>query len=334
MPFIIQGGKRMKKKGKITGLGLGMVMLTAGAGFAAGNGNGYSAPQRVPEGVFDLAVGLESMAGDTTYQIGGHVIYADGSSELINFPVSQLEWPLDAWLGRIEAGLNLSDTWRMNGVIKKDISDPNDPMKDSDWLTLSDPGRLDVYSESNISDFSASIYDLDVEWSFFKNDAFSLYAGVGYLYQKFKYDSQLGHQYSPSGQPGFEYYGDGSVSITYEVTYAMPYFKVGTDFAVNNAFTVQGGFSWSSWVNADDEDRHLLRDRVTEADMNGYAYMIDLSGMYHFTPSWFVEGGFLYTYIDVDGRMDVAINGVRLGSEEEKSKTTQTSGYLTLGYAF
>jgi len=286
-------------------------------------------------GIFDLAVGIEAMGGDTTYQIGGNLVYADGSSQALHFPLSELEWPLDIWLGRIDAGMKIGDSWRINGVLKKNISDPDDNMIDKDWITLSNPSQLDVYSDSNISDFDAFIFDIDVEWAFLQRETWSLFAGIGYQYQNFDYDSQLIHQYSPSGRPGFDYYGDGSVSIIYEITYNMPYLLIGTDVKLIDNFTLAGSFAYAPWVDAEDKDNHVLRNRVTEGDMDGDAFMLDLSAQYNFTPSWFLVAGFHYTKIDVDGTMNVAMNGVTvITSEDETSESTQTSGYLQVGYTF
>ena len=68
-------------------------------------------------------------------------------------------------MARVDAGLKIGSSWCINGVLRK-ISDPDDPMVDQDWLA---PGRLDVYSESNISEFKALIWDVDVEWAFLQH---------------------------------------------------------------------------------------------------------------------------------------------------------------------
>lgn len=280
----------------------------------------------------DLAFGVEAMGGDTTYEIGGPVTYANGSSENAHFPISKLEWPLDIWLARLDATINTGSSWRINGVIKKNISDPDDPMKDSDWLTA--PSSLDIYSESNISDFDALIWDVDIEWMFFERPSWNLFAGVGYQYQNFEYDSALIHQYSPSGAYDAEVFGDGSVSITYDMTYEMPYFLIGTDFQITPNFIVSGSFSYSPWVDAEDEDHHLSRNRVTKGDMDGYAYMIDISGTYDFATSWFLTAGLHYTKIDVDGEQKQWINDVYFATVREESESSQTSGYFKVGYRF
>ena len=312
---------------KVILLGLSIGFIVPGYVFAADDmGN---------KGIFDLSVGIEGMGGDTTYQIGGTIVLPNGTSGTINFPASELEWPLDIWLGRIDAGLNIGDSWRVNGVLKKNISDPDDNMIDKDWLTSANPGQLDAYSESSISDFDAVIFDIDVEWAFLQRETWSLFAGIGYQYQNFQYDSQLIHQYSPSGLPGIEFYGDGSVSITYEITYDMPYLLIGGDIDLSDSFTLAGSFAYAPWVEAEDVDNHVLRNRVTNGDMEGDAFMLDLSAQYNITPSWFLVAGFHYTKIEVDGTMSVAVNGVTvITSEDETSESTQTSAYFKAGYAF
>jgi len=286
----------------------------------------------------NVAIGAEKMSGNTTYQIGYPITYPDGSQASGYFPFSQLEWPLDVWLARIDANLNMGNSWRINGVLKKNFGEPGDTMKDSDWITASNPSRLDIYSESNISKFNAWIFDVDIEWIFLQRPSWSLYTGLGYQYQKLNYDAKLIHQYSPSGLPGYDVYGDGRVAITYEIRYEMPYLKVGTDFKIKDKFTLDGSFAWSPIVKAKDEDNHLLREnggKIMTGDMNGNAYMINLSARYDITSSWFLKGGFQYIRIKVDGEQyQVYGNGTVIGTVKEESESRQSSGYLTVGYVF
>ncbi len=325
-----QAGKR-----KIMAIGLALGLLNSGSVLAADDLQKDST-LKAPQNAIGLKIGIgtELMAGDTTYSIGGPVTYYDGSSEQGYFPWSKLEWPLDIWLARFSADLDIGSSWRIGGVLKTNVSDPSDPMVDQDWITESNPGQLDIYSESNISDFSAFIFDIDVEWIFLQRQSWSLYGGLGYQYQKFDYDGQLIHQYSPSGLPGYDVYGDGSVGITYEVTYSMPYLLIGTEFQITADFSMEGSFAYSPSVTAEDEDHHLLRNRVAIGDMDGDAFMFNVSGTYFFMSSWFVEGGFQYTQIDVDGEMAIYSNGFHILTEREESESTQTSGYVTLGYRF
>jgi len=119
------------------------------------------------------------------------------------------------------------------------------------------------------------------------------------------------------------------------MTYHMPYLKIGTDFKINDKFALAGSFAWSPIVKAKDEDHHLLVGKMCTGDMDGNAYMINLSAKYKFTPSWFLKGGVHYTKIDVDGEQyQIFDNGVPIGTATQKSESIQTSGYLTVGYIF
>ena len=286
----------------------------------------------------NLSLGTELMTGETSYQIGYPVTSPSGVVFEGYFPFSELEWPLDIWLARLDGSAIINDQWRFNATLKKDLSTPGDTMADSDWLTASNPNRLDVYSESEISSFDAFIMDVDVEWTFLRRDAVSFYAGLGYIYQNLDYEAELINQYSPSGLPGLEFYGDGRVAVTYEMIYSIPYLKAGADIRVSPDLSFAGSLSFSPIVIAEDTDNHLLREyggKINSGDMEGSSYMFDISGKYMFTPALFMEAGFQYLNIEVDGdQAQVYGWGFPLGTAAQEAESTQTSGYLTLGYSF
>jgi outer membrane protease len=151
----------------------------------------------------DLSLGLEAMTGDTNYSIGGNAVLADGTKTTELSPTSKLEWPLDIWLTRLDAGLTFSPAWRVNGTVKTNLGEPNDRIIDRDWLTPSRPNQVDVYSESKVSSLDALIIDLDLEWNFWQQGLWSLYAGAGYQQQHFQYTGSSAVQYSPSGLLGY-----------------------------------------------------------------------------------------------------------------------------------
>lgn len=284
---------------------------------------------------FNVSIGTELMSGDTTYAIGGPVTYPNGKpagQSVQYFPFSELEWPLDIWLARIDATAHIGTSWRINGQLKKNISDPNDPMLDSDWVI---PGSLDIYSESNISDFDAMILDFEVEWSFLQGRSWELYGGVGYQYQNFSYESQIIQQFSPSGLfPEVNLYGDGSVTVNYEISYKMVYFLIGTEFNVTPEFSIAGNFSYSPLVEAEDEDVHLATNKTSVGDMEGDAFMFSVTGTYNFESPWFLEAGFNYTMIEVDGDQQQSFQGVRTYTVHEEAESLQRSAYLSIGYRF
>lgn len=287
--------------------------------------------------VSSLSVGTEMMSGDTTYQIGYPVTF-DGETSGGYFPFSELEWPLDVVLGRIDGLAVFHDKWRLSGYFKMDLSDPDDEMKDSDWLTDLDPSRLDVYSESSIEDFSAFVINIDLSYIFVNKNGFVLYGGAGYQYQDFSFDGALITQYSPSGLPGFYFEGDGRVGITYDIEYSIPYLLLGTGFGVGDKFSFDASFAFSPFASAEDEDHHLMREfggKISKSDMDGTALIFNASGKYNFTPRWFMLLGFQHTDIDVDGTMDQSYveTGYFLSNRVE-SESKQTSVYLSLGANF
>ncbi len=326
-------------------LGFGMLFLAGSATMAAGAAAVGSATAPAPspatatnKATYTVSLGTELMAGDTTYQIGYPATSPSGVVYNGYFPFSELEWPLDIWLARLEGSVLINDQWRIKGTLKKDLSTPGDNMIDSDWVTASNPDRLDVYSESEISSFDAFIMDLGIDWTFMRRDAVSFYGGLGYIYQNFDYEAEVLHQYSPSGLPGHEFYGNGQTAITYEMTYSIPYLKLGGDIQVTPDLSFAGSISYAPYVEAEDTDNHLLREyggKISSGDMDGDAYMFDISGKYMFTPALFLEAGLQYMSIEVDGTQSQVYGwGFPLGTFAQEAESSQTSGYLTIGYKF
>ncbi len=63
--------------------------------------------------------------------------------------------------------------------------------------------------------------------------------------------------------------------------------------------------------------------------------MFTVSGIYNFTPHWFVELGFNAIKIDVEGTMDQSYVWYGyFGSNKVASESTQTSGYINIGANF
>ena len=289
---------------------------------------------------FSLSIGTEIMSGHTTQSLNGPGVDPDGTVYPYNSPFSKLEYPLDIVLFRIDGSVKLNEKWKFNAVFKTDVSGPDDNMEDSDWLTLSNPGQIDVFSESLVSKFDAAVFDANVEWTFIRERAYSVYAGVGYQYQKFSYTTNGLYQVSPSGEYSLWdiYLGGRTPSILYDVTYHMPYLLVGSEIKVTDQLTLSGFVTFSPYVTAEDEDRHLLRENgghVKIGDMDGTAFTLDVSGQYNFTHGLWLQAGIHLTRITVDGTMDQSyVNTGYFGSNGVESESSQTSGYLKIGLDF
>lgn len=327
--------RRQFSKGRVLAVGTICTLLAMNSTVVSG----AAGPETTTENIVKttISIGTEILDGDTTYRIG-YPITTNGITYEGYFPFSELKWPLDVTLGRVDASAKFSGGLKINATLKKELSDPDDNMEDRDWITESNPDRLDIYSESYISDFNAYIFDINVEYTFAEYEKASFFAGIGYQYQKFEFKGNLIEQYSPSGLSGFDATGDGNVGIGYEITYQMPYLSLGTDIDFDEKFSMTASFAFSPYVDAEDEDDHFLREfggKVTRSDMDGTAIMLNLAGKYHFTSIWFVELGFNALKIDVDGTMNQNyIWFGAFGSNKVESESTQTSGYINIGATF
>jgi len=279
-----------------------------------------------------ITIGIGKLSGDTTYQIGGNYVTPLGSGQ-VHFPISELEFPLDVWMVSVEGSKEFAEKWKVSVGVKKNITSDAGKMKDSDWLTLSNPGQLDVYSESDAK-LDALIMDISLHYRFYEKSNWSLIAGLGYIRQNFDYGCKLIRQWSPSGLAGYDYTGTGAVGITYKVIYNIPYIEIGVQGSFKDDFSVEASLGYSSIVDAEDEDVHILRAMVSEADCDGDAILLSLKGRFYLSKNWLVMAEFDYTKIEVDGTSMSYIGGVYTHTIDQEIKSEQIFAGFSVGYAF
>jgi outer membrane protease len=315
---------------KIRGLGLAAGLVSTGMLFTQAQAAAFVDPYFASK--IDLSFGLEEMSGEMTSSVGGEINHANGQNERTFFPISDLEWPVDILLARFEGSLTLNPMWRINGTLKTAVDDPDEMMIDRDWFYPYGPA--DIYSESNISEFEAFILDVDFEWTYLRQGPLSLSAGVGYLHQEFDYEGNLIMQYSPTGITGYNYVGNGATGITYENTFSMVYFLLGADMQLTPQFDFSGKFSVAPLASSEDELHHLYYNKVSTGDMDGTAYMFEVSGNFQISPWWFVKAGVHFTNISVDGDQYQVLGGEPLGKIDQEVESDQSSVYISMGYSF
>lgn len=253
-----------------------------------------------------LSLGLEALAGHNTYQIGDPtIIDATGAVQNDYFPFSELEFPLDVVMFSAALKFTIKERFIFGITAKTDVVEPNDDMIDKDWITTSNPSRLDIYSNSTIKEFEAYEWDFQLLYKIINSNKGSLYLGNGYKHQNWYWDAVLLHQYSPSGLPGYDYTGSpgDSSCILYEIDYDIPYVQVGGDLLLGKSFALEMNVAYSPWLKAQDKDQHVCRTKVNEGDLKGDYYMGNLQFSYHFGPGLSVSSGYQYTFIEADGRM-------------------------------
>lgn len=286
----------------------------------------------------ELKMGVEKWYGDNTYQIGFPVYdYATLSHFEGYFPFSELEFPLDVVMFAVQYDLEIKKRWMLSFGFKTDLDHSGDDMEDRDWLTAANPDRLDVYSDSNVTEFDAYEYDVNVKFKYLMARSWSLDAGIGYLYQKYKYETALNTQYSPSGLPGYYFAWDGRTpSIKYDIYYRIPYVQLGGSVTFAKRFTVIANASYSPIVHAEDEDQHLLRGKVNRGNLDGDSWMVDMEARYQINRNWFVGLEYGYKKIEVDGKMKALFYG-GLDPDHtvwEELESTQHAASLMVGYTF
>ena len=279
-----------------------------------------------------ITVGIGRMSGDTTYQIGGRYVTPSGSGTY-HFPISKLEFPLDVWLISAEESKEFAKNVTVSVSARKNYTRDAGKMEDFDWLTPSNPSQLDVYSQSDAY-LDVLQLGIHISYEFFEAMHWSFSAGVGYRYQNLDYECRLIKQWSPSGLSGYDYTGTGSVDLTYEVTYHIPYIEIGTHYAVSNKLSLNANLGYSPIVHADDLDVHVLRAKVSEGDRDGDAILFSLNGRYTLSPKWFLALKIDYTYITADGRQKQYTDGAWSATIDQKITSEQLCGVLSVGYAF
>jgi len=292
----------------------------------------YESPPSLHGSNTYIKAGIVGLSGDTTYRIGGKHVNPSGSGTF-HFPISELKFPLDIWMLSVEESKEFAKKWKASVGAKKNYTSNAGEMKDSDWLTSTNPSQLDVYSQSDAY-LDALLLGINISYRFFERPHWSLIAGVGYRYQNFDYECKLNRQWSPSGLSGYDYTGTGSVDLTYEVTYSIPYIEIGTQYIFTNKWSLDASLGYSPIVHAEDLDVHVLRAKVSEGDCDGDAFLFAVKGRYNFRSNWFLTLQLDYTYIETEGSQKQFLNGAWLTTIDQEITSEQIFGVLSMGYAF
>jgi outer membrane protease len=242
----------------------------AEVGWAFNNGRIY----------LDLGVQSGYLKGDTTYRI----TFLEGASEL--------EFPLKAYLFGPEISWGYKNSQKQDKLQVKfkwlnNISRNSGKMKDSDWIEGDGQPGLDIYSESDI-ELKAYIIDVNAIYNFWPIKQLSIGPMVGYKYQRFEYDVKN------TKQIGIGIYApDYTASVSgrtldYEVVYHIPYFGLGSNILFGKKFRVNMTGGYTPWATAKDRDDHILRYKLSEADVEGYTYFASLNAILNFLPHWFL----------------------------------------------
>ncbi|MFX0203096.1 MAG: omptin family outer membrane protease [Candidatus Hodarchaeota archaeon] len=291
----------------------------------------------------DITLGIGKLSGDTTYRIGGWVDTPSVSGE-VHFPLSELEFPLDLFMVSVGGSIEFAEKWKVSVGVKKNVTSDAGKVKDSDWgiwyyeiSWWTDPDSLDIYSESN-ADPDALIMEVKLLYRFYEKSNWSFIGGLGYIRQNFNYEVSNLDQWYPSLNDYYGYdighdYVSGKV-LTYDVTYSIPYIEVATKLKVKRKFSVEASLGYSPFVDAEDEDNHILRSKVSKGDCDGNAILLSLEGRYDFLKHWFLTLQLDYMTIDTDGKQRQYTEGEWTATIDQEIESEQTFAAFALGYEF
>jgi outer membrane protease len=299
------------------------------------------------EALVSLSVGTGYLTGETQYQIGGRVIEAGGTTEL-HFPLSELKFPLDAFMVKGTVTVDFAERWSLMASAATNITEDTGKMEDSDWGIWSSPHTLDIFSESD-TEMDALLLEGKVTYMFYQgyygqdNTAvtsnsdvlFSFFAGLGYKYQRFDFDVSDLDQWYPS-VPSAPHDTASGLVLTYEAEYQIPYLELSMEMSIAEKFLLEVDAAYAPFVDFQDEDHHLLRDKVNIADHNwdGDAWFVRLKGRYNFTRHWYLETELEAMQIESEGRSDAYFGGVWDHSIEHEIESEQYSAFLSIGASF
>lgn len=300
-----------------------------------------------------IELGLQKYFGYTQYQIGGHVVLADGTEGFVWSPLSQLKFPMEVFMLSMDLKWQASPKLRFNFNIKTNINKESDgKMEDSDWGIWygTYPGAnystLDVFSESTAK-LKSWIIDGNFDYQLIKEPKiFRLSLGAGFLYQNFDYEVFDLTQWYPSytQYSGFlpPQYGSkidiaGKV-LTYKVEYNIPYIQINPEIKLDESFELKASFKFSPFVTAKDFDNHILRSKSCKGEAKGTALMITLKALLKMTGHISLTSELGYAQIKTSGTQKqynyISGNDVYTATIDNKIESEQYFISIGLGLSF
>jgi hypothetical protein len=276
-------------------------------------------PQALAADEKDFSVSLsaasEWMFGFTSYGIGWNTTDAAGNPYTIGFKVSELAFPLNTLMVGADLDLTLFRNFFLDVRFRKSVTAEAGKMKDSDWgvwylegNAWASSSTLDVFSLST-SRLNAYTIDGDFLYDVRINRMFSLFFGLGFLYQQFYSEVSDVDQWYPSYQiyqanldPSYANHVTVAGLVgTYEVMYFIPKLVVSGRFNASDFFLMDLTLAGTPILKAVDTDYHVLRSKRSNGDCGGWALQAKLDISLRFTPNFFAGlSGDLF-YLDGSG---------------------------------
>lgn len=214
-----------------------------------------------------MAAGIGVLRGASIFRIGGVFTDAEGSTGVLPFPLSELDYPLDVVMLRLYGSHRLGRRWAVEGMLGRHLTSDAGQTRDSDWGVLTGPRTLDIYSES---DTDLAAWDVRAALRFRVRDAsrWALDLTGGYRLQSFDMVNRNLRQVYPSFPEWPADLAPGLVS-TYRVRYAMPYVGAVACLRVCERWMLESGITLSPVASARDRGHWVLRDKTFRGRADG-----------------------------------------------------------------
>jgi outer membrane protease len=243
------------------------------------------------------------LQGHTKY----HIDFTGGASEL-EFPLAGNIWGAKAGFTFRKSPDDIKEAARLEFNWLTTSGGAGGTLKDSDWFDNDNHPGVDVYSESDAT-LQAVMMDLNYYYNLYPEEVYSFGPKVGYRLDKFTYEVRNARQvgYGPYALAGTASV-DGKV-LEYTVRYETIYLGVGVDFGSSADWQFTGSFNYSPWTRADDEDKHVLREKLSTGVATGSSYLTDAQFQWRLSPDWSVGLGGEYETIHTKGNQHQSFYG-------------------------
>lgn len=242
-------------------------------------------PARAQEGAdtrwdLELSAPVELLGGHTTYTISESFGGGDSFTSELEFP---LQGVMAGLRGRLRAPRGEDRSrWVLDLGVLHTLTEQTGTVKDSDWIEgpsealpppdgagASHPGK-DIFSTSK-GFLRALTLDLRASWEHEVTPALRLAPLAGFMYQSFSYVvvdvNQIGY-----GPYASDFTGSaGGRVATYDVGYRAFYLGVRGELTSGPLTAVLDGW-YSPFAAASDDDDHILRQKRSETQADGYAF--------------------------------------------------------------
>ena len=253
--------------------------------------------------IFTTESGIQSLTGQTH-----KIVYDDIEGSI--YHINQLDWGQNATLVGGKISLTYIETLFISYSVYTSIVPGDSEMEDTDWLGYIEPSYLHGHDPSEWTHYSLSTVKMDVQ-------LYDLIFGIKSpkLFNIVKFDGGIGFRneerywvdkpqlFIYSTVDGFrdsEWEFDGVTGINYNLSIEIPYYMFGitTEF---NKFSARFYGEYSTSVNINSVDNHLLRGIIFIDTMKNYTYWaIGLD------TSWEINSK---SYIKLSGNYNVILEG-------------------------